>query len=412
MGMAICFKCGSAKSGALTICRSCNAAPRTNSEYAASLALSDHLSSEDQLAQYSHELRNGNKLSVPRGALVQALEALKDPQLLTMLGAQPAPPAPSPSAQAAARQDQPSASAAPQRSIPPPSIKPERRLTKTALHQSPFAFLGVTTRDDRKRIVEIAEEKSLELEHEVCQKARSDLTNPRSRLSVEMAWLSGVSPRKASLLIDGLLHNPMAIREESGLPTLAHLNLLAAAFESVDGEHNADDLAGFIMETAYLAEDLSPEDILRDINEDRAVSGFPEVRALDQIETELSERKRYYRIAIKDALDRLPPMTLVQVMTETVDGVTSGGDDHAPGLIDDLVDSYEVETQGILQKEAENVHKLIKVAREHADSGEAAVKPYVDKLDVVARNWDKIAQPIQLSSKARGIDHEASRHLA
>ena len=413
MGMAICFKCGSAKPGALIACRSCNAAPRTNSEYAVSLALSDHLSSKDQLAQYSHELRNGQKLSVPREALVQALDALKDPQLLAMLGAQPAAPAPVPSAPAATRQPPPAPSAASHRSAPPPpSIRPERRLTKTALHQSPFAILGVTTRDDRRRIVELAEEKSLELDHEVCQKARSDLTNPRNRLSVEMAWLPGVSPRKASQLLENLIHNPMAIREESGLPTLAHLNLLAAAFEAVDGEHDADDLAEFIMETAYLAEELSPEDVLRDLNEDRAVSGFPEVRALDQIEAELNERKRYYRIAIKDALDRLPPMTLIQVMTEAVDGVTSGGEDHAPGLVDDLVDSYEVETQGILQKEAENVHKLIKVAREHADSGEAAVKPYVDKLDVVARNWDKIAQPIQLSSKARGIDHEASRALA
>ncbi len=411
--MAICFKCGSAKSGALIACRSCNAAPRTNSEYAVSLALSDHLSSKDQLAQYSHELRNGQKLSVPREALVQALDALKDPQLLAMLGAQPAAPAPAPSASAATRQPPPAPSAASHRSaLPPPSIRPERRLTKTALHQSPFAILGVTTRDDRRRIVELAEEKSLELDHEVCQKARSDLTNPRNRLSVEMAWLPGVSPRKASQLLENLVHNPMAIREESGLPTLAHLNLLAAAFEAVDGEHDADDLAEFIMETAYLAEELSPEDVLRDLNEDRAVSGFPEVRALDQIEAELNERKRYYRVAIKDALDRLPPMTLIQVMTEAVDGVTSGGEDHAPGLVDDLVDSYEVETQGILQKEAENVHKLIKVAREHADSGEAAVKPYVDKLDVVARNWDKIAQPIQLSSKARGIDHEASRALA
>ena len=413
MSMAICFKCGSAKPGALIACRSCNAAPRTNSEYAVSLALSDHLSSKNQLAQYSHELRNGQKLSVPREALVQALDALKDPQLLAMLGAQPAAPAPAPSAPAATRQPPPAPSAAPQRAAPPPlPTRPERRLTKTALHQSPFAILGVTTRDDRRRIVELAEEKSLELDHEVCQKARSDLTNPRNRLSVEMAWLPGVSPRKASQLLDNLVHNPMAIREESGLPTLAHLNLLAAAFESVDGKHDADDLAEFIMETAYLAEELSPEDVLRDLNEDRAVSGFPEVRALDQIEAELNERKRYYRIAIKDALDRLPPMTLIQVMTEAVDGVTSGGEDHAPGLVDDLVDSYEVETQGILQKEAENVHKLIKVAREHADSGEAAVKPYVDKLDVVARNWDKIAQPIQLSSKARGIDHEASRHLA
>jgi hypothetical protein len=76
------------------------------------------------------------------------------------------------------------------------------------------------------------------------------------------------------------------------------------------------------------------------------------------------------------------------------------------------VDSYEVETQGTLQKEAENVHKLIAAARDRAGAGEAAVKPYVDKIDVVARNWDKIAQPIQLSAKARGIDHNASRDLA
>jgi len=413
MGMAICFKCGSAKSGALVACRSCNAAPRANSEYAVSLALSDHLSSKEQLAQYSHELRNGKKLSVPREAIVQALDALKDPQLLAMLGAQTAAPAPAPSAPAATRQPPPVPPAAPQHVVPPsPPTKPEPRLTTTALHQSAFAVLGATARDDRRRIVELAEEKSLELDHDICQKARSDLTNPRTRLSAEIAWLPGVSPRKATQLVENLLNNPMAVREETGLPTLAHLNLLAAAFEAVDGDHDADDFAGFIQEIAYLAEDLNPEEVLRDINEDRAVSHFPEVRALDQIETELAERKRYYRGAIKDALDRLPPMTLIQVMTETVDGVTSGGEDHAPGLVDDLVDSYEVETHGILQKEAENVHKLIKAARDHAGSGETAVKPYVDKLDAVARNWDKIAQPIQLSSKARGIDHEASRDLA
>ena len=522
MAMAVCFKCGSAKSGALVACRKCGAAPQTNSEYAVSLALSDHLSSKDQLAQYSHELRNGQKLSVPRDALVQALDALKDPQLLAMLGAQPsndvhqAPAAPTsqqraspaPKSQSTSQPLQPgpdgrvtynsgqsfdenifkqiqpkltelmglkiqqypillqdktllpkvdvqfmaiyetmvkthsldqivnesfrrafppngvpqsgqlnanatiSLAASQQTATQPPSTRPEPRLTTTALHQSAFAVLGVTIRDNRKRIVELAEEKSLELDHDVCQKARSDLTNPRTRLNAEIAWLPGVSPRKATQLVENLISDPMAIREESSLPTLAHLNLLAAAFEAVDGKHDADDLAGFIMETAYLAEDLTPEEVLRDINEDRTASGFPEVRALDQIEAELTERKRYYRTAIKDALDRLPPMTLIQVMTETVDGVTSGGEDHAPGLIDDLVDSYEVETQGVLQKEAENVHKLIKAARDHAGSGEAAVKPYVDKLDAVARNWDKIAQPIQLSSKARGIDHEASRDLA
>jgi hypothetical protein len=413
MGVAICFKCGSEKSGALLACAGCGTSPRSNGELALSLVLTDHLSSKTQLAHYSHELRNHLKLSVPSDALAQAQEALKDSQLMAMLVAQPASSAstaPVPAAVSSRPTAMPPVQSA--KNTPSPRVRAQRTLKTTALHQTPFAILGVTTRDDRRRIVEIAEEKSLELDHDVCQKARSDLTNPRTRLSAEIAWLPGVSPRKASQLVENLLHDPMAVREESGLPTLAHLNLLAAAFEAVDSEHDAEDLASFIQEVAYLVDEIDPEDVLRDINEDRAVSGFPEVRALDQIEAELAERKRYCRSAIKDALDRLPPTTLVQVMTDTVEGVTLGGEDHAPELIDDLVDSYEVETQGFLQKEAENVHKLIKAARDSANSGEAAVKPYVDKLDAVARNWDKVAQPIQLSAKARGIDHEASRDLA
>jgi hypothetical protein len=281
----------------------------------------------------------------------------------------------------------------------------------TALSKSPFAMLGVTTRDNRRRIVELAEEKSLELDHALCQKARSDLTNPRTRLSAEMAWLPGVSPRKATQLVDGLLSDPMAIRQESGLPTLAHLNLLASAFETVKDSHDADDLAEFIQEVAHLTEELYPEEVRRDINEDRSVSGFPEVKTIEQIEEELSERKRYYRNAIKEALDRLPSAKLVQVMTKTVDGATSAGEDHAPGLIDDLVDSYEVETQAPLQSGAENLQKLIKAARDAAPSGEAAVKPYVDKIEAAARSWDRIAQPIQLSAKARGTEHGLSSRL-
>lgn len=406
MTIAYCFSCGAQKAAPVVSCGSCRKSPATEADLVKSLILSDEFSTQGQLAHFANEVRSNHRLTAPDSLVAKAREAARAPQYQRVLTATQ-PPRVAPQS-AASPVEHPRVGSEP----PPIPRIPAPRLTTTALHQSAFSVLGVTTRDNRKRIVELAEEKSLELDHDVCQKARSDLTNPRTRLSVEIGWLPGVSPRKASQLVENLVNDPMAIRKESGLPTLAHLNLLAAAFEAVDGKHDADDLAEFIMEAAYLAEDLTPEEVLRDINEDRAVSGFPEVRALDQIEAELTERKRYYRGAIKEAINRLPPITLIQVMTETVDGVTSGGEDHAPGLIDDLVDSYEVETHGILQQEAENVHKLINAARDHAGSGEAAVKPYVDKLDAVARNWDKIAQPIQLSSKARGIDHEASRDLA
>lgn len=407
MTKAICFKCGEEKFGALTACKSCGAIPKGDQELALSLVLCEHLSTNSQLLSYAHEIKNHLKLSAPANLLAQASEALKDPQLMAMLGgrSEPEPPL------AAKPSSPPKPAAAPRPPPAPTSTRTPRSIQTTVLHKNPFAILGVTTRDDRKKIAEQAEEKSLELDHDVCQKARSDLTHPRNRLSAEIAWLPGVSPRKASQLLEGLLRDPMAIREESGLPTLAHCNLMAAAFEAVNANDQAEDVAEFIQEMAYLVDDLDLDEIVRDINEDRAVSGFPEIKD-DQVEHEILERKRYFRTAIKDALNRLPPASLLDAMTFAVDGATCNGEDHAPELIDDLVDSYAVEVQGVLEREAENVKKLVQAARSSAESGENAIKPLVEKIEKVARNWDRFAQPIQLSAKARGIDHDHSRELA
>ena len=408
MTKAICFSCGAEKFGALTQCGACKSTPRVEGDLALSLVLSDHLSSETQLEVLAHEIRSHLKLTVPAALLRRAHEALKDPQLLAMLGTDTGKATDGSQARPTPRTSRPGS---------PPTTRSspnrrQRRLHQSRLQQNPFALLSVTTRDDRRRIVELAEEKSLELDHDACQKARSDLTSPRMRLSAEMSWLPGVSPGKAAQFVSALHSDPMSLREESGLPTLAHLNLLASAFEAVDGNDSANDVAEFIQEMACLVDDLSAEQVLRDVNEDRSVSGFPEVKGIEQVEAELSERKRYYRNAIKDALNRLPPTSLVDAMTTAVAQITSGGEDHAPELIDDLVDSYAVETQGFMQKEAESVEKLIKAVRDSAISGENVVKPIVDKLVVVARNWDKVAQPIQLSAKARGIDHDPSHEIA
>lgn len=282
----------------------------------------------------------------------------------------------------------------------------------TVLHRNAFYILGATARDNRKKIVELAEEKSLEIDHDVCQKARSDLTNPRTRLSVEMAWLSGVSPNKANLLVTQLMQDPMSIRLESGIPLLAHANLMAAAFESVNEKNDPNDISNFMLELADVVEDFSIDDIMRDINEDRTVSGFPEVRALDQVESELAERKRYFKDTIKGALNRLPPHSLVEAMTVAVNDATADGDVHAPELIDELVDSYEIETQGFLQKEAANIKALIQATRDTANKGEIVITPLIAKLEDVARNWDKVAQPIQISALARGIEHSLSLEVA
>jgi hypothetical protein len=283
---------------------------------------------------------------------------------------------------------------------------------ETTLHNNPFFLLGATTRDDRRKIVALAEEKSFEIDHDVCQKARSDLTNPRIRLNLEMAWLPGVSPKKTTQLMEQLKQDPMSVRLESELPSLAHANLMAAAFDAVNDKFDLEDLSNFIQEMAYIVDDITVDEIIHNINEDRTVSGFPEISARNQVEAELSERKHYFKNVVKESINRLPSQSLVEVMILAVDTATMNGEEHAPELIDELVDAYEIETLDFLQKEVENVYKLIKKIRDFAPSGENVVTPLVEKLEVVASNWDKVAQPIQLNAKARGIEHEMSKELA
>ncbi len=287
-----------------------------------------------------------------------------------------------------------------------------RTRDKTSLHANPFWILGVTTRDDRRKIVEMAEERSLHIDHDLCQKARSDLTNPRARLSAEMAWMPGVAPRVAEKLTKTLSEDPFSVRSEDGLPELARANLMAAAFELVDESEPAESIAELIRDFAWVVETIDASDVLRDVNEDRAVSGFPEVREVETIEEELASRRKAYKSVLKNLLDTMDPNKLVETMTDAVSVATDDGEDQGPALIDELADAYEVETQGFLQKESENISKLVESARGAAPQGERAVAPILDKLEKVARNWDRVAQPIQLSAKSRGIEHHPSREVA
>lgn len=283
---------------------------------------------------------------------------------------------------------------------------------QTSLHLNPFWVLGVTTRDDRRRIVEQAEERALHIDHDLCQKARSDLTNPRNRLSAEISWLPGVSPKKAERMAQGLLDNPKAIRAEAGLPDLARANLMAASIEIMKDNESSTVIAQFFSDFASVVEAFDADEILRDINEDRAVAGFPEVQGTSPVEEELVKRRKEYRNAIKHALDAMPSTKLVETMTRVVSGSTDDGATHGPALIDDLVDAYEIETQGFLDRETENITTLIESIRSAAPKGAEAIESLLKKLEQVARNWDKVAQPIQLSMKSRGISHSTSQDIA
>lgn len=282
----------------------------------------------------------------------------------------------------------------------------------TALHANPFYVLRVTTRDDKPKIVAMAEECSLEVDDAVCQSAKSCLINPRTRLAAEMAWLPGVAPRTIDKMLLALPAFLRSTQNTWGLPSLAQANLMAAACELSSGSEPAAALAGFIQYFADVVDSIDNQDVLRDINEDRTVSQFSEIPGVEAIEFEIVERRKAYQIALTNLLDATEPATLLEVMTEVVTVATDGGDETGPVLIHELVDSFEKKTLAILEKGADNLIALVDRIREAVPRGGQAVDPLLSQVEAATRRWVKIAAPIQISKKAQGLEHAPSNRVA
>jgi hypothetical protein len=278
--------------------------------------------------------------------------------------------------------------------------------------RSPFHVLSVFARDNRQRIIEAAEEKSLTSDADACAKARGDLTNPRNRMMAELAWLPGISPRRAQQLVEGLCNDPAGAFKADGLPPLASANLMASAVLALDPALPEREWVRCIVVLAKAVDSISAEAVLADINEDRTVAGFTEVRSVEAVEEGLAERRREYRECLRKALDTLPPQKLARVATEVAEIATEGGSKHPAGIIDDMIDAYSVGAHGFLSKEAENIELLIERTRRAASSGAAAAEPFLDRLEKVIRNWYSVAKPIMLVAGAKGMAHNLSRDVA
>lgn len=319
------------------------------------------------------------------------------------------------------------------------------------LLKNPFHILGATTRDNKHSIMELAEERSLLSDADECMEARSILINPRRRISAEVAWLPGINQtltngflnlleRSAELRME-LFHKLIAFMEnvnETGyeqslfgnekLIPLSRANLLAAGLARVH-DHSSDDIAQWsgyiyrhsppttvqwILEIAKAFDGIEPKDICLTINEERRESGFPEITNLSTIEDELHNQRQYYQQVINLALKDLSIWELARTVTIGIETATDKGEKHGPILIEDLVVWYETYIQEPLENVDMKINMHIEDIRARADAKQtdSNVAFMINELIQTVKEWDILAQPIQLSKKSRGERHNASFEIA
>ena len=282
------------------------------------------------------------------------------------------------------------------------------------LFGNPFYVLGITFRDNRSKIIEKAEEKSLTNEPDKCVWAKNELLNPRKRITSELAWLPGLGPRRINEVINMLIEQPDQVIEIKNVSGLVKCNLLASGLKQQLGKLKSEDLIKWIIDLANNYEAVDSENVMALLNEVRVVSGFPSITDLGIIESEILDRRNYFRAIIKESLNLLKTNDLIDTVTKLIQSVTSDGKKHAPLIIDDLIDSYQLECQTFLDEEGKNIKKLIGEANKEYENSknEELLNLYIDKIEEVVENWQFVTLPIQISLRSRGHDHSESDKIA
>ena len=334
------------------------------------------------------------------------------------------------------------------------------------LLQNPFYVLTATQRDNRRRIMDLAEQRGLLADADACLEAQAALINPRRRISAEMAWLPGVVPERAYdmlMLLELSAGNHHCRRDGvpiesvgslavalSRLPNAQTYNVADLVLESIrDGEStligkflgidklhpvaranlliarmarlpddNPDRVAQWILAIAQAFEVINPEDVRTRLNKERSVSGFPEITDLSVIEAEIQNRRLYYQQVIKLVLKNIPVAKararLITIVLSVVASTTDNGGNHWSLLIEDTLDSYEVAAQDPLEtieKNIETQYEKIRIAAD-AEKSDTLLAPMVDELTHIVKDWSIIAEPIVLKKNRQGLRYDAIRRIA
>lgn len=280
------------------------------------------------------------------------------------------------------------------------------------IKENPFYVLGATPRDSRQKIQELVEEKELELDTSICSEAKMVLVNPRKRLSAEISWFPGVSIRQINTIVKSIEKDTIDPENIGKLSSVAGFNAMLAYLLS-GVKLTPKQLENAIFDLAKDYDDIKSEQVMKIINEDRSISGFPEVTELSQINEEILALKDN---AIHEIQKLVAPLSFERMNKLMLNLVERALKEETPcKLLDDIIDKvYVLEVQKNIDNIRSNITKGIediKKALSHGASKaklKSMVEPFLEELE----KFDDIMQPIQLSTQKRGLEHNLTKEVA
>jgi hypothetical protein len=275
--------------------------------------------------------------------------------------------------------------------------------------ENPFYRINARAHHNRAKLMDLADAQGLAGDSDAAARALSVLTNPRKRIAAEVAWFPGVSASQVDPLLSMLKTPPILLSSAKDIPRpgMARANLLTAGLRRLDAEDRTpSSVAVWIMEISTSYECAEPDTLMLLINDDRVVSGFPEITDISAVRGELNERRRYFRSVIMSALGLMRESDRLEAIMKVVRSSTGDGTKLAPEVVFDMVDLYEVESKASLARQEQKLRFLMARVRDAAEQNQPDpdIANLIGGLVTDFRAWRHVVEPAHICARVRGLN--------
>ena len=281
------------------------------------------------------------------------------------------------------------------------------------LRHNPFYILGASMTDNKRRIMDLAEEKSLFGNEKAIEEAKTILLDPIRRIDAELSWFPELDGRSAQALAEWLIDEKNYIDIETvGMSRINENTDLISNPDKIE-QLNEESFANDILELAHGFRDLDILGLLYMINQHRAQGGFPEIVDEYLFSDKIDDRRSEVMGVIQRCTESLPIETLLKSFYLIAYRDTDDGKVQASILVEDIVRFYEnnMSTQEFMENEATAIRGLLESIKQGArqkSQDSAYVMNLAMSLKSELQKWQKVVLPMQIVSASQGKEHKIS----
>lgn len=276
-----------------------------------------------------------------------------------------------------------------------PQIKLIAGKEEAMVFDNPFYVLSALPCDDRKRIIQLCDEKSLLQNADKCIEARNTLINPQKRLSAEVRWFMGC---QSSAIIELLAHlvqyrDGVAIERKLDVTLNPILNLnynLAIFVYSASRENELIPVR--IVEICSVFNKIDPVAVMLLINDSRKEANIPQLNNKSDVEAALNNLRDDIKNIVTKVFTSLPQQNVTSILT-TIMSVNDGHKSiNGSVIMEDLIAWYALYTHDLEDEMNQDVLLELKTIENSQDSKN--LKTQLETLIAHIRNWNNLVTAI------------------